>query len=477
MNSIQIPKNLYELVAETYSDYNIKQTESYANCLLGVLKKHHLWPSMQIKKFRGRSDIVLLHNTYTRNDVEAFKELYHQCRSVVLDFGLSIGNNVVVTYANSIPERIDFGTYMTQHYNVSDKVYEAYDGTMITVYNYKGEWYFGTTSCPDANSSKFSHPTKRHGNMLDEILFDFYKNLFTAEEIQNEKPYLISKKIREYFTNNLDSSKAYEFLILHHENKHIIDYTSVLGENYKVMFHINTKQRDTLEEQDIHSVAIPTLVNLGVKYPLQFANIKEASSHIDNAYTYGIIVKKVIDNQVRLFKISTQGIQFREETDPCNPNVWMNMLAVYMKNKADYHINDYISHYATGIEFPMDNNGKPLDPTYLIHTAICTIKDSLYNLYVATTSYYPKYKRFKMNKELDKQYAPIIQYHLAQLRNQQVTIYTDKMINANNVYYYLCQCNNVKNIKTLIQFFALNSINEMPPRTTMCFTILNSLLS
>lgn len=475
---IEVPKNLYQLVEETYKDYENKKTETYANCLLAVLKKYHLWPSMQIKKFRGRSDIVLLHNTYRRNDINAFRDLYNQCRSVVLDFTLSVANNVVVTYANSIPDRIDYTSYITEHYDKADKYYEAYDGTMLTVYNYKGEWHFGTTSCPDANTSKFSHPTKRHGHMLDEVLFGFFANRFSQDELHNEKPYVISKKLRQYFTNLLDENMAYEFLILHHENKHIIDYSDILGANYKMIFHMNTKHRTTLQECDINMSVIPALMELGVKYPLQFANIDEASNYMNNnQLCYGIVVKKVVDGQTKLLKISTEGVNFREETDPCNPNVWMNMLAVYMKNRPDYKVDDYISNYTNGIELPIDNNGKTLDPTYLIHTVICTMRDSLLNLYLATTNYYTKYKRFKMNKELDKQYPPIIQYHLAQLRNQQVSIYTDKTINAKNVYYYLCQCNSTKNIKTLVQFFASNSINEMPPRTSMCFTILNSLLS
>lgn len=479
MTDTCFPTNLYDLIKETYNEYDNKhQAETHANCLLAVLKKYHLWPSMQIKKFKNRSDIVLLHNTYKRNDIGNYKDLYEQCRSVVLDFTLSSNNNVVVTYAYSIPDRINYETYINTLYNPTDKCYEAYDGTMITVYNYKGEWYFGTTSCPDANSSKFSHPTKKHGNMLDEILFEYYKNNYTQEQIITEKPETISKQIRKMFTDNLDPTMAYEFLIIHHENNHIIDYTPLFGPNYKVLFHINTKQRDTLQEKDTYSLVIPTLMQLGVKYPLQFQNIEEASKYMnENSCCYGVIVKKNVEGQMKLYKISTDQIHFREETDPCNPNVWINMLTVYMKNKADYHIKDYINHYVSNIEYPLDNNGKALDPTYLIHTVISTIKDSLFNLYVATTTYYPKYNRFKMNKEMDKQFPPIIQYHLAQLRNQQVSIYKDKMINQGNVYYYLCQCNNVKNIKSLIQFFALNSINEMPSRTAMCFTILNSLLS
>ena len=148
-----------------------------------------------------------------------------------------------------------------------------------------------------------------------------------------------------------------------------------------------------------------------------------------------------------------------------------------MKNKQNYTIKDYIATYNPNIQLPTDNNSKEIDPTYLVHTIISTIKDNLYNYYKSTTTYNPTYKRYKMNRELDKQYAPIIQYHLAQLRNLQTNIFSKKLITCSNIYYYLCQCNDVKNIKTLIQFFASNPINEMQPRTSMCFAIMNSLIS
>jgi hypothetical protein len=485
--TFQFPTNLYQLVEETFKIYeehklincdNMKDDHSYANCLILLLKKYHLWPFMKVKKFKGRSDIVLLHNTYLRKNVDNFKELYEQCRSVVLDFSLNCNNNIVVTYANSIPERIDYNNYINSLYSQEDKIYEAYDGTIITVYNYKDEWYFGTSSCPDANSSKFSHPTKKHGNMFDEILFKYFKKYITTEEVSVLTTDEISSKIRGLFVQHLDPNMAYEFIIVHHENKHIIDYTGLLGDNYMEMFHINTKQRDTLVENDIISSIIPSLIEHGVKYPLQFNNINEAYTYINTTpYSYGLIVKKNVEGKMKLYKISTDAINYREETDPCHPNVWMNILSVYMKNKTEYTIKDYIANYNPNINLPLDNNGQKIDPTYLVHTIISTIKDSLYSYYKATTIYYPNYNRYKMNKDMDKQFPAIIQYHLAQLRNLQINTYKSKIINMGNVYHYLCQCNDINNIKTLIQFFASNPINEMSPRTSMCFAIMTSLIS
>lgn len=473
------PKNVNDIISETYDIYNSinDDNKTYSNCLIMVLKKYHLWPNIKVKKFKNRSDIVLLHNNYKMGEVYEYRELYEQCRSIVLDFTLSFNNNVVVTYANSIPTRVDTNTYMTNIYSDQDKCYEAYDGTMITVYNHNGEWHFGTSSCPDANSSKFTHPTKTHGNMFDEILYKYYGNQLTEQEL-SLVPNEVSKILRSKFVASLNPEMSYEFIIVHYENIHIIDYTNVLGENYKELVHVNTKNRNTLIEEDIHTTKLQAYLEVGINYPKEFINVTDALGYINgNPYSYGLIIKKKIDNNVKLYKVSTDIINYREETDPCHPNTWMNILSVYMKNKQDYTIKDYISNYVPNIVLPMDNNGRYIDPTYLIHTLISTIKDSLYNYYVSTTTYFPRYGRYKMNKDLDKQFPPIIQYHLAQLRNLQVTTYKEKMITSANVYYYLCQCNDIKNIKTLIQFFASNPINEMNPRTSMCFAIMNSLIS
>jgi hypothetical protein len=465
------PSNLIELIQETYNTYNaLNSSESYGNCLLQVLKKYHYWPSMQIKKFKNNPYLILLHNTYKRNDTNLFKTLYDQCRSVILDFSMSIGNNIVVTYSNNIPERISDVEY-NNHYNQDDICYEAYDGTMISVYNYNNEWYFGTTSCPDANSSRFSHPTKTHGNMFDEILLDIFKNNLNEEDYVNPKN--LSKKLRDMFTSNLNPLFAYEFVLVHHENTHIMDYTPELGPNYKCLFHISTKNRVSLTEEYIDNMP---LSNYGILYSKKL-NAIEAVQYITENNSYGFIVKKYTNDGLKLYKVSTNRIQFREDTDPCNPNIWYNIIMVYMKNRNDYKINDYINYYAPNIEYPIDNNGNNIDPTYLVHTVISNIKDILHNLYIATTNYYPKYKRFKMNKDLDKQLAPIIQFHLAQLRHQQTTIYTETLITPQNVYYYLCHCNNIKNIKTLIQYFATNTGYDITIRSAMCFTVLNNLLS
>ena len=471
---LDYPNNLYDIIEQTYKEKNNEPLATYQHCLIKVLKKHHMWPALQVKKFKNNNDLVLLHNSYDKKDVdEKFQAIYHQCRSVILDFSLYLGENiVVVSYANNIPVRININEY-TQIVNDADKYQEAYDGTMVTVYNYKDEWYFGTSTCTDINYSKFAHPTKSHGDMFNEILMNIYSSCFTEEEIINSDDTTIENKLRNLFVSNLDKSIAYEFVLIHHENNHIIDYSEVYGKDYKFIYHINSKNRVSLCEEDIHQ---GPLANIGVLYPTHFSSLNDAYNHINTNKSYGFIVKKICDDGVKLFKISPVEISIKEDTDPCKPNIWHNLLIIYMKNKKEFKISDYINMYNPDLKLPKDNNNRDIDPTYLIHTTISTFKDILYNLYMMTTTYNPKTNRFKMNKEIDAQFPPIIRFHLAQLRHRQINNHNGTMIKPTDVYYYICKCNNIKNIKLLVAFFATSSGFNIPDRASICLSTLDSLL-
>ena len=80
----------------------------------------------------------------------------------------------------------------------------------------------------------------------------------------------------------------------------------------------------------------------------------------------------------------------------------------------------------------------------------------IYNLYISTTSYYPKYKRFKVNLNIDKTLNPVMRFHLAQLRYKQITNYTKAIITQKEIFNYLCHSNNIKNIKKIITHIADN---------------------
>lgn len=474
-NTTVPPQNLRALISEVLA--SPCEDGKQADVLLATIRKYHYWPALQMKKFYDRSGLVLLHNTYKRTDVDSFRELYEECRSVVLDLSAPEGENIVVTLAHSIPERMTNQQYQSIMSD-SDKCFTSYEGTMITIYEHKGRWYFGTSSCPSVDSSRYFHPTKTHGAMLDEALARLLPD--AIPEINEETNSRVAAKeksraLRDAFTSHLDVKKTYSMLLVHHENRHVMDYSDEFkNPEYAVLLHVSTRDRTSLVEDDIST---KPLSEIGVLYAKDYASPSEALADLDKTDTkiYGIIVARGDGKQ--LIKVSNSGIVEREECDLGNPNKWQNMLWVYMQNKPHYHIDDYVRQYVPDLVYPKDSVGRDIAPTYIIHTVICTMRDILYNMYVATTSYNPVIKRFKMNKELDNSYSPILRFHLAQLRHLQVESHTHALMTPKAVYHYICHHQTLKNIRSLIHFFAVNGGHQMTYRQAECFGVLDQLLS
>jgi hypothetical protein len=104
------------------------------------------------------------------------------------------------------------------------------------------------------------------------------------------------------------------------------------------------------------------------------------------------------------------------------------------------------------------------------------MRDVLYNLYRTTTTYNPVTNRFKMNKQLDETYHPMLRFHLAQLRYIQVSDHANRYITPKSVYDYLCHHHTLKNVRMLIKYFA-ETPHFFKPHIAECFTILSSKLN
>lgn len=465
-------RTLTDIIQEVRNDVssNSGETVNYSGSLSKILKKYRYFPSLQVKKFFGNEHLVLLHNTYRRYDVKHFQKLYDECRSVVLDFSADDGKNVVVTYTNSIPVRMSFEAYLADS-SESDKIETSYEGTVITIYNYMGSWYFGTTSCPKIDSSRYFHPTKTHGMMFDEAISRICG--VVAPENKEESTALRAKFCEEY----LDVSKAYAFILVHHENKHIMDYSSIFGDEYAKLVHITMRDRETYVDMDLSS---SPLANAGVVYPAEMRSIAEATEFLNNDITaYAIMVKR---SDGTLIKVSKENIISKEEKHLGHPNQWYNMIYVYMQNKPQYKILDYVKEYDVKYTVPLNSRGVELDPTYVIHTSICTIRDVLYYLYKSTTDYNVTTKRYTINRDADGLLAPIIRFHLVQLRNIQVTSHRNYPLTDKAVYHYICHHQTMKNTRLLIKYFATSWINGnygngIPPRAADCIKVLNVALT
>ena len=460
------------------------------NLLVALLRKYKFWPALQVKKFFSNPNLVLLHNTYKRIDVSHFQTLYDECRSVVLDMSSpDMADNVVVSYADQIPT-----TWCVEQYAVgmhpADQCYEAFEGTVITVYNYKDVWYFGTSTCPNVNSSRYFHPTHTHGMMLDDAIAAIM-GVPPPPKVQGHMQghaygETKSQDLRTAFTYHLNKDRAYAFVLVHHENRHVMDYTARFGENYAKLVHVIMRDRKTQADIPINADTVPEFLYTAFVYPRLYASPIEAIQMQAGAGQgqYGFIVTRPSssgkDKDKERFKVCPEAIVIREEFDLGNPNMWHNMLNVYVQNKPHYKIVDYQRDFCPTLEVPKNMRGQDIAPTYIIHTVICTMRDILYTNYRASTTYNRNSKKYYIQREVDAQFAKIIKFHMAQLRNIQVTMHDHSPITPQAVYHYLCHHQTIKNLRLLVKHFASVSasmVTTFPPRTIECFLHLDALLS
>jgi hypothetical protein len=470
--SFPMISNMLQKVQEEFSN---GVYESMDECLNQHIRKNKYWPMIQMKRFNtgNNNGLVLLHNTYKRDDVEHFKDLYEEIRSVVLDLNAPAGKNIVVSLADKIPIRMNDTVYR-ETMSETDQFERGYEGTMIYVYYHMDRWFFGTSTCPSVDRSRYFHPTKTHGTMLNEVLMRLFPDdvvELVAEAEDGLSPKELGKKLRTRFTSLLNPAYTYGFMLVHHENRHFMDYTSVFGANYKELFHIFTRETITSNRVDAKLTELPL-----IQYIETFPDGNTAlETLLSDPQMYALMVRKQNGDMV---KVSRQELIQRESEDLGNANPWMNMLWVYMQNKPNYQVENYVDQYLSEKKETLnvvDSEGRVLVPIYIIHTVMCTMRDVIYYLYYSTTYYNKHTQQYTMNKEYDQQLPAILRFHLAQLRHIQITSHKHSPLTPRAIYHYLCLHQTLKNIRLLINFFKNNPYN-MQSRSAECMKILADLL-
>jgi len=124
------------------------------------------------------------------------KELAEECKSVVISKSTL---KIISTQYYNIKCNED-ATSVLKNCNWNNvKVQECYEGTLIMVFYYEDTWYVSTRRCLDSNFSTWNK-NKSHYEMFSEAICD------------------------KFDVQSLDKKYFYHFILIHHQNKNIIDY-------------------------------------------------------------------------------------------------------------------------------------------------------------------------------------------------------------------------------------------------------------
>ena len=170
-------------------------------------------------KHNESGNLVTLYTPFVE-ETYSLSSAERECRSIVID-KRSLN---IVAYSQPKVLYNDYLVIADSEINKCKRIItDCYEGTLLMMYNYEDVWYLSTRKYADANDS-FWRSNKSHTQLFKECVGNW-----------------------EQFCNLHDKSKIYLYVLVHHENSSLIDYSDTLGEGYKRFILVLVRDRVTLE--------------------------------------------------------------------------------------------------------------------------------------------------------------------------------------------------------------------------------------
>ena len=289
-------------------------------------------------------NLMLLYHKY---DAPVNTELERECRSLIIDRTTL----KIKSYSCETPrvnkEGMDF---LLANSTAPQIINMCYEGTYLSVFAHNDKWYVSTRRCLDSHDSVFDNgivqAEKSHYQMFEEVL--------------HKAGYLSFNE----FTQKLNPSNSYYFVLIHHQNKHMIDYTSQFGSQYgKICL---TSVRDSeMRELDIYAnpVEFASYDETGFVFvPKKLASIDEfANSNKQLKYdsaldSEGIVIRVWSEEfgKYNLIKLQNVNYQFSLVLGT-ERNMFKGLLYLYQTDKlVDYFVQNANAQNLKKIVNPMN---------------------------------------------------------------------------------------------------------------------------
>jgi hypothetical protein len=267
--------------------------------------------------------LMLLYHKY---DSPVTNELERECRSLVVD----CSTLKIKSYSCETPRVNKEGmNYITMHSDEPQIIKQCYEGTYLSVFFHNEKWYVSTRRCLNSHDSAFTHenrpiPNITHYDMFNDIIIKAGYNGFHD------------------FSQKLDTSYSYYFVLIHNQNKHIIDYTSQFGSDYGRICLTSIRDSE-MRELDIYEnkVSFASYDNTGFIFvPERLESLENfnISSKIikynEEPSNEGVVVKvwNSSMNKYHLIKLQTMDYQFAQVLGT-SKNIFKGFIYLYQNGR------------------------------------------------------------------------------------------------------------------------------------------------
>lgn len=327
--------------------------------------------NVYVKEWKD-NDLVMITNNFVKKNTN-ISDLEKECRSLILDKETL---QIVCYSYDDIYYNQDAKDFLIKNNGFQKKIQECFEGTMLSVFFHNGSWNVATRRCIDARKSTWNS-TKTH--------FDLFMECINVDF--------------DEFTQYLNKENNYFFVLVHHQNKHIVDYTDYFNDpEYKKILHVLTRRKEDHCEvsSDEEWSKTPNFIKPKDipedQDTLQLGVIAEMEdfSKLDNLNTKnkldlpvkseGLIVKLIdpATNKTVLLKFQTNSYQFMGILKPNTNNIYMSFIELYQNDMLKRHLE-----YFPGNSKFESNDNEIYDTVGIIDATFKVLTSELFELFRA----------------------------------------------------------------------------------------------
>ena len=188
--------------------------------------------------------------------------------------------------------------------NYKFDIYESLNGHMITLFNYKGNWVFISSSSLDNDFNK---------SILSDCI-----NL-------------------DFLLENINPNYFYTFSVISNKYNNLVDYTDRFGDKFSRAYHISTKI-----DNIILDISDAPLAKYGIYYRNKFNDFSILDNEINKNFSSikGLEVQITVDNSLYTFILDSKSYIFACKLKP-DLNKYVSFIHLYQRNLLQNHIKKY----------------------------------------------------------------------------------------------------------------------------------------
>jgi hypothetical protein len=295
-------------------------------------------------KYDEESKLMLVYHKY---ELPTKSKLEEDCRSLVID----IETLQIISYTCQNPViNKEAQQFLLNNNNLELDIYKCYEGTIMSVFYHKDKWYCSTRRCLDSNKSKWG----------DTNYYDMFMEVLSKDNITFEE-----------FGNKLNKEYGYHFILIHHKNNNVIDYSKQFGENYKKLCLVFVRNKSDQSEVNNYDFNFTDNIFRPDKMTMEEFSIQNKDLNIDLDME-GIIIK----TNTTLIKLQTISYQFCKTIGP-ESNIFKGYLYLYQNGT----LKNYVENKNVDKIINPNNSNELFDIIGIVDCVFKVLTSELFELY------------------------------------------------------------------------------------------------